>query len=85
MKPFSTISKRLLLACSLVLVTACGSNGITDPTADKASKSGYLTVSAAVNAGPRPASTTAPISSSGPSVNSGKKFMVQSGYNVPAQ
>jgi hypothetical protein len=83
MKPFATISKRLLLACSLVLVTACGSNGITDPTADKASKSGYLTVSAAVVAAPKPTTfTTTTVSSP---IKSSKGTTVQSGYNVPAQ
>jgi hypothetical protein len=84
MMPFSTIAKRLLLACSLVLVTACGSNGITDPTSEasakRAKKSGYLTVSAAVVSAPAPTTTTL----SRPRT-AGKQTMVQSGYNVPAQ
>jgi hypothetical protein len=82
MTPFSTIAKRFLVACSLVLVTACGSNGITDPIA---SKSGYLTVSATV--APIKATVVAPVTSTG-SVNLGgirsKGMTVQSGYNVPA-
>jgi hypothetical protein len=83
MMPFSTIAKRLLLACSLVLVTACGSNGITDPTSDAPKKSGYLTVSATVVAAPAPTTTTTTTLSR--PRTAGKQTMVQSGYNVPAQ
>ena len=89
MKTFSTIAKRVLLASSLTLLAACGSNGITDPTS--ARKSGYLTVSASVNSGPSrsyaspvnvaPVTTPAPISShSGPGMGN----TISSGYNVPA-
>ena len=87
MNPFSNIAKRVLLASSLVLLAACGSNGITDPT--DARKSGYLTVSAAVsstlsgyNVPARPVTTTAtstPKSVSGPGSTTNSL-----GYNVPA-
>ena len=87
MNPFSNIAKRVLLASSLVLLAACGSNGITDPT--DARKSGYLTVSASVssalsgyNVPARPAPTTAastPKSTSRPGTSTNGL-----GYNVPA-
>lgn len=79
MNPLSTIPKRLLVAASLVLVTACGSNGITEPSAKK---SGYLTVSAAVRASGYnvPAGITP---NSGYNVPAG--ITVNSGYNVAAK
>ena len=88
MNPFSNIAKRVLLASSLVLLAACGSNGITDPT--DARKSGYLTVSAAVAtvkpsgynvpATIVPTTTTTTIkSTSGPGTTTSSL-----GYNVPA-
>lgn len=56
MHPFKNIAKRLFIAGSLLLVTACGSNGITEPSARK---SGYLTVSASgYNVPARPVRTT---------------------------
>lgn len=68
MHPFKTFAKRLFVAGSLLLVTACGSNGITEPSARK---SGYLTVSASgYNVPARPVRSTV-----SPAV---------SGYNVPA-
>ncbi len=82
MNPFSTIAKRFLLAGSLVLMTACGSNGVTDPTADR---SGYLTVSATVKSGynvpakPVPTTTTTTTTTE-PSGGS----TTNSGYNVTA-
>lgn len=81
MKPFSTFAKRVLLASSLTLLAACGTNGPTDPTA--ARTSGYLTVSAAVTASatvaapvvqPATVTVTAPPGST----------TVTAGYNVPA-
>ena len=87
MNPFSNIAKRVLLASSLVLLAACGSNGITDPT--DARKSGYLTVSAAVTTAKSgynvpativPTTTTTTIkSTSGPGTTTSSL-----GYNVPA-
>lgn len=68
MHPFKNIAKRLFIAGSLLLVTACGSNGITEPSARK---SGYLTVSASgYNVPAKPVWSTV-----SPAV---------SGYNVPA-
>jgi hypothetical protein len=86
MKPFSTLAKRVLLASSLTLLAACGSNGITDPTAAPR-KSGYLTVSAdtkkvTVTLPVVPVTVTVSESDSG----KGKKAKVTAtaGYNVPA-
>ena len=83
MKPFSTLAKRVLLASSLTLLAACGTNGPTDPTA--ARQSGYLTVSAAVSASAtvsapvvQPATVTAQ-----PGTLPGAPT-VTAGYNVPA-
>jgi hypothetical protein len=90
MNPFSNIAKRVLLASSLVLLAACGSNGITDPTG--ARKSGYLTVSAAVKSTtasgynvpavivPTTSSTTVKATTAGP----GSSTSTNLGYNVPA-
>jgi hypothetical protein len=90
MHPFSNIAKRVLLASSIVLLAACGSNGITDPTG--ARKSGYLTVSATVakptSSGynvpavivPSTSSGTVKASTSGP----GSSTTTSLGYNVPA-
>lgn len=90
MKPFSTLAKRVLIGCSVLLVTACGSKSITEPTS---AKSGYLTVSASVK---RPTSAIAPSSpvpsSSGPSSltptsttgQQSPQSTAKSGYNVPA-
>lgn len=86
MTTFSKIAKRLLIAGSVVLVTACGSNGITEPTS---MKSGYLTTSASVVRVPVKTPATTPTTTSpnsGPSSvaspNAGKNTF--SGYNVPA-
>ena len=87
MKPFSMLGKRVLVAASLVLLTACGSNGITDPT--EAKKSGYLTVSAAVSSS-KPTTTSsgynvpavARPASNNPVPGNGN--VTSSGYNVPA-
>ena len=88
MKPLSNIAKRVLLATGLALLTACGSNGVTDPTA--ARKSGYLTVSAAVatvrpsgyNVPAGPTTTTTTVK---PTVLVGPNAPTTSlGYNVPA-
>ena len=90
MHTFSSIAKRLLVAASLVLVTACGSNGITEPSARK---SGYLTVSAAVRTlvpvtttttTTTTTTSTAPSSTTIQSPLPGKGMTIQSGYNVPA-
>jgi activator of HSP90 ATPase len=92
MMPFQTLLKRVLLAGSVVLVTACGKNSPTEPSAQR---SGYLTVSASVSATQsgtstvKPATTTSttsttstvPVSSSGPKRPSS---VTASGYNVPA-
>lgn len=79
MKPFSTIAKRVLVAGSLILVTACGSNGITDPTV--ATKSGYITVSAAVKS--TTTTTTTTVTSPVKTVTNDLTTSA-SGYNVPA-
>ena len=81
MKPFSTIAKRVLVAGSLLLITACGSNGITEPSTKQ---SGYITVSAAVMttttvAAPKPTTTTAPAPTTKLPTTT-----TASGYNVPA-
>ena len=89
MKPLSNIAKRVLLATGLALLTACGSNGVTDPTA--ARKSGYLTVSAAV-ATVRPSgynvpagATTTTTTTVKATVSGGPNAPTTSlGYNVPA-
>jgi hypothetical protein len=82
MHPITNFAKRLVVAGSLLVLAACGSNGITDPTAKN---SGYLTVSASVVSAPLSTTTTtsgtAPISGSRVP---GKQTTVQSGYNVPA-
>lgn len=75
MKPFSTLAKRVLLASSLTLLAACGTNGPTDPTA--ARQSGYLTVSAAVTAVAAPV----PVAKPAPALPG---TTISSGYNVPA-
>ena len=82
MKPFSMIAKRVLVAGSLMLVTACGSNGITDPTA--ARKSGYITVSAATVK--TTVTTTAPVlTTTTVAAPTGQlPTVTTSGYNVPA-
>lgn len=77
MKPFSTIAKRVLVAGSLILVTACGSNGITDPTA--ARKSGYITVSAATV---KTTTVSAPVKAT--TTTTTDAATTSSGYNVPA-
>ena len=78
MKPFSNIAKRVLLASGLALLTACGSNGVTDPTAAK--KSGYLTVSASVAATMPTTTVKTSTTVSAP----GTPITTSSGYNVPA-
>jgi hypothetical protein len=95
MKPFSTIAKRLFVAGSLLLVTACGTNGVTDPTAAP-KKSGYLTVSAQVNTNASgynvPASVTLPAAAAAAPTTitpsgvkrPGMMTNAASGYNVPA-
>ena len=91
MKPLSNIAKRVLLATGLALLTACGSNGVTDPTA--ARKSGYLTVSAAVstvkasgyNVPAGATTTTTTTTTVKPTVLVGPSAPTTSlGYNVPA-
>lgn len=81
MPSFSIVAKRLLVAASLVLVTACGKNGITEPSANA---SGYLTVSATVAPAPvvAPTTTTTPTTTRR-TVSKGLTG-TQSGYNVPA-
>ena len=88
MKPFSSIAKRLLVAGSLLLVTACGSNGVTEPSAKK---SGYLTVSASVNSGAgsvADTSATVSVAPVAPTTKGGRGAGTQkpttAGYNVPA-
>ena len=92
MKPFSTIAKRFLVAGSLLLVTACGSNGVTEPSAKK---SGYLTVSASVNSATGIVADTSATVSEAPVAptttttksgrgQSGMSHPTASGYNVPA-
>lgn len=81
MKPFSTIAKRVLVAGSLILVTACGSNGITEPSAKK---SGYITVSATVTAtAPVAAPAPTPVKAPAPTTKL-PTTTTTSGYNVPA-
>jgi hypothetical protein len=86
MNPFSNIAKRVLLASSLVLLAACGSNGITDPT--DARKSGYLTVSAAVKStasGYNVPATIVPTTSTTVKSTAGPGSTTNGlGYNVPA-
>ena len=84
MKPFSNMVKRVLLASGLALLTACGSNGVTDPTA--ARKSGYLTVSASVAATkPTTTTTTTTTVKTSTTVSApGTTVTTSSGYNVPA-
>lgn len=80
MHPFKTITKRLLVAASLVLVTACGSNGITEPSAKN---SGYLTVSASgYNVPAKPVQTA--VSPSAYNVPAKPVTVSLSGYNVTA-
>ncbi len=85
MKPFSTLAKRVLLASSLTLLAACGTNGPTDPTA--ARQSGYLTVSAAVTAS---ATVSAPVVQPATVTVTAQPGRlpgaptVTAGYNVPA-
>ena len=84
MKPFSTIAKRVLLASSLTLLAACGSNGITDPTA--ARKSGYLTVSASVMSTTTVSAPVVKPTTTTLTASPGKlpTTTTSSGYNVPA-
>ena len=86
MKTFSTFAKRVLIASSLTLLAACGSNGPTDPTA--ARKSGYLTVSATVNSsGYNVPATITPAAVSATAttrVPIKSTSTITTGYNVPA-
>ena len=83
MKPFSTFAKRVLLASSLTLLAACGSNGPTDPTA--ARRSGYLTVSASVSTTTVVSTpVTKPASTTLTATTSKVPTVTASGYNVPA-